>query len=328
MAEPEPEQVAPEVEMEADAERAGGDSVSTTLPDLEMPSMAPAFGSGSPSVTPMLGEGGGLIAFTEAEAAMAEAKAVREAGPPPELRLEMPAETPTVTFSSEEEVRGGAQADASDDEQLQVEVTVAASVLADGGGAEESVAAEASASSPTIDTVAVNRKLSDLKTMKNSKGHAHGAQQKQLPRAQSSDWGGGISIAQVPDELKLLESHDLNKTLTERLADETDRTTLGKATSVLTEPKQQQTASPSSDVVEIDETRQARTDEKSMEGMKLKMRRMTSFNRGSMLKAKQEGGGKGGGSSGKHEHVEKEKVGPHVAPRIAHSLLHGKVRAV
>lgn len=52
---------------------------------------------------------------------------------------------------------------------------------------------------------------------------------------------------------------------------------------------------------------------------------MTSFNRGSALNAKKadkEGGGKAG--KGGKEDKEKEKMGPHVAPRIAHSLLHGK----
>ena len=298
----------PEVDMEAEGERAGG-NVSTALSDLEMPSpkmpsMEPSvFGGGSPDggVTPMLGQDAGFLAFTEGEAAMAEAVGAREG--------KTPAKSPTNTFSSEEEVgRDGSPVTAGD--MMKVSVTTETmSALTDEGGAEEvgpspttggraaavralvdDAGSSVQAASPTIDTVTVNKKLSDLKPMKKTLGQrASGARDAQ----QSRDWNGGISIAEVPDDLKLLESNDLNRTLTETLADETtEKIGLKGSPDPNTDPNKYgldaeavkgrthhlqtrihlegEDAIDEMDFARRNQARKERKDQKSMEGMKLK----------------------------------------------------------
>jgi CRP-like cAMP-binding protein len=296
-------------------------------PSLALPSMTPTFNL-SPTVAH---EGAGFVAYDEAEAARQVAAAARMTRSADSIAEEEAAEsaggaeagaarTGNQAAGAEAAERNGeadAQAGAARVDaaavgdradgtgQLHVDVTVASSVPeGDGGG-------DAVAASPTIDTVSVNRKLADLKAMKKSKGHAHG-----MP-AQSADWNAGVSMVQIPEELKMLDSVALDK-----LDQETkDRQVLGSVKTVLgVQTKSGAAVSVSVSSGDESGTRKS-SKQKSMEGLKLRMKRMNSFNRGSQLKNAKK---RNGGSEGEKGKEEEEIEGPHRAPRIAHSLLHGK----
>lgn len=169
--------------------------------------------------------------------------------------------------------------------EMQVDVDTVDGARAGDVGAE--------AASPTIDVVGTQKKLATLKSVRSIKRHS------------TNDWNPGISIAQIPEDLKMLNSGDLS--VLESTALEDDQAT--QSNLGVNETTNSETVSESS----------SRT---GTAGLKRRMRRLTSFNRAEQIKAKKERRPRNGMHRTREE--EEEIEGPHRAPRIAHSLLHGK----
>ena len=115
-----------------------------------------------------------------------------------------------------------------------------------------------------------------------------------------------LSVAEVPANLRMLDSQTVRNVLG-------DDSVVGNPLSVLssTGSGESQASEATGDPSAEGGAPQGKKKKRKGKGLKLAMRRMASFNLKQTKKARGEG-------------EEEEVFGPHIAPRIAHSLLHDK----
>ena len=280
--------VGPPPELEVDASTGEPPAAS----DDALPSMTPQF-----NISPTL-DGAGFAAFDEAEAARQEAEAARSSRPLGSAARGQARESQRETESGDVETAEVPSAERRDEgvptdavtqesSQLQVELSLEDSTSPAGAGME--------AASPGIDVTVTLKKLADLK------------------QKHTAVWNAGISIAQIPESLKMLDSATL---------DNLDQQTqingqaLGAVKSILDLGH-----------VGTSESSPELSNQRNVQVLRRQLKRVAVLNRGTRPKANRNGqffGSKVDEDKDEDEAEDEEIEGPHRAPRIAHSLLHGK----